>query len=76
MKTVPADKVLYSTIGQDVLCSRDQDVDYLTPSTHEKADTCIILHDYDAASKQSDKILIHTIDTEVVVLTVANVFKL
>ncbi len=69
MKTVPADKVLYITSVQDVLCSGDQDVDYLRPCTHDEADACIILHAYNAqvksqshaynaASKQSDKILI------------------
>ncbi len=59
-----------------MLCSVDADLDFLTPCTHEEADERMILLTFDVASKQCNKIMIYTVDTDVIVLAVANVSKL
>ncbi len=74
--TLNQTKELYVTNRQNVLCLVEADLDYFTPCTHEEADTRMFLHTFDAASKQYDKIMICTVDTNVVVLAVANVSKL
>jgi hypothetical protein len=77
LKNPPAGKEIYVTDGKNVLCTTaDADLDYLQPCTHEEADSRMILHAFDAASKMSQKILIRTVDTDVVVLAIANAQKL
>lgn len=43
---------------------------------HEEADTRVIIHAYDAAKKGSHEIKIRTVDTDILVLAVANMEKL
>ncbi len=59
-----------------MLCSDKADLDFLTQCTHKEADTRMILHVFDEASRQCDKIMIRTVDTDVVVLAIADVSKL
>jgi len=47
-----------------------------TSIAHEEVDTRIILHPADAVSKGFQKILLHTVDTDVVVLAVAAATRL
>ncbi len=70
-------KELYVTDSQNVLFTApDTDLDYLQPCTHEEADSRMILHAYDAASKIHSHFLIRTVYTDVVVLAIANAYKL
>ncbi len=68
IKAAPAANELYVINGQNMLCSVEADLDFLTPCTHNETDTRMILHVFDAASKQCNKIMIYTVDTDVVVL--------
>ena len=52
------------------------DVSGLAPCNHEEADTRIFLHLGDAVKAGYNKVLIHTVDTDVVVLAVASVQQL
>ena len=48
----------------------------LSPCNHEEADTRVILHALDAARKEACKILIRTIDTDIVILAIAYFFSI
>jgi len=48
------------------------DATALSPCSHEEADTRLILHAADAAARGMNRIVIKTVDTDVVVLAVAN----
>ena len=69
-------KQMVSTKGSGVLCIPPQDTSYLAPCDHEEADTRIILHLADAVKEGFRKILLCTVDTDVVVLAVAAADKL
>ena len=68
-------KQIVTTSGSEVLCIPPQDTSGLAPCDHEEADTRIIVHMADAVNKGYKKILIRTVDTEVVVLAVAAAVK-
>ena len=68
-------KEIVTTSGSDVLCIPTQDTSCLTPCDHEEADTRIIVHLADAVNKGYKKILVRTVDTDVVVLAVAAAAK-
>ena len=53
-----------------------QDTSHLAPCDHEEADTRMIPHMADAVEKGFRKILLHTVDTDVVVLAVTAAAKL
>ena len=58
---------------QHVLCTRvNQDVSALAPCSHDEADIRIMLHAIDATHKGFRKIMIRTVDTDVLVLAVSN----
>ena len=69
-------KQIVATNGSEVVCSPPQDTSLLAPYNHEEADTRMILHPADAVRKGFHKILLHTVDTDVVVLSVAAAAKL
>ena len=58
-------KQVISTKGQTVLCSS------IAPCNHEEADTRHLLHVADAAHQLFSKVMIWTVDTDVVVLAIA-----
>lgn len=64
-------KELYTTYGEYVLSSPRRDG--LMQCSHEEADTRILLHALDASQCGYRKILIRTIDTDIVVLAVSEV---
>ncbi len=65
-------KDILATNGENVLCSpASQTLDQLSPCTHEEADTRIIIHCFDAASKGHQKIIIRTVDTDVVIIAIS-----
>ena len=71
--TAWADNV--TTNGPDVLCNPSLDISRLAPD-HEEADTRMMLHLADAYSEGFRKFLLRTVDTNVVVLSVAAAAKL
>jgi len=67
-----ADKELVITKGDDVLRKPLLlDTSALAPCNYEEADSCIMLHATHAAHNGHKKILVRTVDTDVVVLAVA-----
>ena len=65
-------KAVYATDGHDVLCSMAQiDSTGLVPCSHEEADTRLFLHVADAIKKGDRKLLVRTVDTDVVVVAIA-----
>ena len=70
---IKTNKEFITTQDSGVLCINHPDVSDLAPCTHEETDTTIILHLEDAARKEYKTVLIHTVDTDVVVLAIAAV---
>ena len=64
-------KEIITTKGQSVMCNMSRDVSRLCPCDHEEADTRIILHSLDAYENGFHEITIRTVDTDVVVLAIA-----
>ena len=65
------------TLGSVVLCTPEQDTSSLEPCNHEEADTRMFLHIKDGLDRQGlHRVLIYTVDTDVVVLAISAVAKL
>ena len=65
-------KTIYSTIGTEVLCSlAAADVSSMAPCSHEEVDTRLFVHVADAVRKGFQKVMVCTVDTDVVVLAIA-----
>ena len=74
VENLSTEKEFFSTCGKHVLCSRvHQDVSALALCSHEEADTRMFLHAKDAAEKGNRRIMLRTVDTDVVVLAVSTV---
>lgn len=70
-------KTIYATVGKQVVCSQDDaDLSTLSPCFHEEADTRLLLHVADAAKKGCTTACVRTVDTDVVVLSIATFSKL
>ncbi|MES9879449.1 MAG: hypothetical protein ABW185_01030 [Sedimenticola sp.] len=64
--------VVYSTNGDLVIASRDAvDLSGISPSNHQEADSRIFLHLSDAAQQGHSKAMIRTVDSDIVVIAVA-----
>ena len=66
-------KQIVTTTGSEIMCTPPQDTSHLAPCDHEEADTRMILYMADAVN---NCILLRTVDTDVVVLSVAAATKL
>ena len=65
-------KIIVSTVGERTISSSAElNHDHISPCTHEEADYRIILHVADMARNGVHKVLIRTIDTDVLVLCIA-----
>ena len=66
-------KEVYTTLEEKVLHSGSnrQDLSRLEPCIHEEADTRIMLHAKDSAVSGNERIIIRTIDTDIVVLSIS-----
>ena len=65
-------KNVFATDGENALCSsKSQNMDQMSPCIHEKADTRIIIHCFDAARKGHQKLMIRTVDTDVMIIAVS-----
>ncbi len=51
-----------------MVCTQAREVDGAVPCSHEEADTRILLHVQDAVRRGYSKVLIPTVDTDVIVL--------
>ena len=65
-------KLVYVTDKYSVICSHQEaDTDYVSPCNHEEDDMRVIIHAFDAARKGSQKLLIRTVDTDILVPAIA-----
>ena len=64
-------KHVVTTNGNEVLCIPPQDTSGLAPCNHEEVDTLMFVHLADAETKGFNKVLLHIVDTDVIVLAVA-----
>ncbi|KAG0717220.1 hypothetical protein GWK47_008187 [Chionoecetes opilio] len=71
-----SDKQIVTTYGSDVTCIPACDTSHLAPCDHEEADTRMMIHLADAVRDGFQKILLRTVDTDIVVLAVAATTKL
>ena len=62
---------MITTTGSEVVCIPPHDTSHLAPCDHKEADTRMILHMADAVNKGFKRIVLHTVDTDVAVLSVA-----
>ena len=63
------ENLIISTIGSSVITNRSFDnVSTLCPSNHEEADTRMLLHAANASQSGIGKVMIRTVDTDVVVI--------
>eukprot|EP00112_Aurelia_sp_Birch-Aquarium-sp1_P007906 Seg1863.1 transcript_id=Seg1863.1/GoldUCD/mRNA.D3Y31 product="hypothetical protein" protein_id=Seg1863.1/GoldUCD/D3Y31 len=73
----PEGKTVIVTKGENALCWPPRDTSLINPCNHEEADTRIFVHVKDAQQGQGmNRAIIHTVDTDVVVLGVAAVVRL
>ena len=70
------DKELLTTYNEDVISALLFDKEELSPCNHEEADTRMLLHAAHASRQGHSKIMIRTVDTDVVILAIANVYKI
>lgn len=70
-------KELYTTMGASALTSTGRDTEgRLHPCDHEEADTRIMLHISDAVAEGLIKVLVRTVDTDVLILAINCVQKI
>ncbi|XP_032222990.1 uncharacterized protein LOC116604554 [Nematostella vectensis] len=74
--SVQCDAQVISTDDIDVVSHATVDKEGLAPSNHKEADTRILLHVKHASARGMKKVLIRTVDTDVVILAVAFARKL
>jgi len=65
------DKIIVTTHKQNVLSSSPINSSNLEPCNHEEADSRIFVHVLDAIKQGHSKIMICTVDTDVVILAIA-----
>ena len=65
-------RIVFPDFGQQVLCNPPPgDVSSLSPCNHEEADRRMMVHVADAVQKGLTKVLLRTVDTDVVVIAIA-----
>ena len=77
--SIDAEKQVISTHGKQVLSIMPiscDNIERLAPCNHEEANTRMVLHAADAVQCRFTKILLHTVDTDVLILAIAFVEKL
>ena len=71
------DKTIYSTMDDQVVCSsRGSITSTLAPCSHEEADSRIFVHVKNMAQQAYTKVMIRTVDTDVVVIAVAKFLQI
>ena len=74
--TLGANKEIVATDGEQVLVCPARDISSLAPCSHEEADTRMFVHAAEATNRGHMKIIIRTVDTDVVVLAISVVHQL
>ena len=67
---------IIATHHKDVVCTQPRDTTGLAPCTQEEADTQIFLHVSDAVNHGYSKVMIRTVDSDVLVLAIAAAHQL
>ena len=70
---IETEKQVIITHHKDILCTQPRNTTGLAPCTQEEADTRIFLHVSDAANHGYSKVMIRTVDSDVLVLAIAAV---
>ena len=70
------DKELLTTYNEDVISALPFDKEGLSPCNHEEKDTRMLLHAAHASRQGHSKIMIRTVDTDAVVLVIADFYKI
>lgn len=65
------EKICIFTIDRDILSNSTPDTSRISPCTQEEADTWLLLHASDCAKDEHKKLMIRTVDTDVVVLAIS-----
>ena len=65
------DKQVISTRGHEVVCNSDIDISKLSPCTHEEADTRLLLHAAECSRQGFNRVMIRTVDTDVMVIAIS-----
>lgn len=63
--------LIVTNVGENVITSMTYDSSMIQPCNHEESDTRIYVHVKDAVSAGHRKIIIRTVDTDIVVLAVS-----
>ena len=73
---IDKEKQVVTTKGGKVLCRKhQQDTPLLSPCTHEEADTRLMLHVADSVRNGLKKIMVRSVDTDVVVIAISIIHK-
>ena len=67
-------KVITNTTNQAIVSTQNDmsDVEYIQPCSHDEADTRILLHVARCVRQYLRKVVVETVDTDVVVLAIGN----
>jgi hypothetical protein len=68
--TITSPKVVIATLGSAAISNRGEEVTALSNCTHEEADSRIFVHAMHATSQGYHKIMVRTVDTDVLVIAV------
>ena len=71
IETIQTDKTVITTHNVHVLSTNTHDTSALAPCNHEEADTRMFVHAADAVNQGCQKIMIRTVDRDVVTITVS-----
>ena len=66
-----SDRAIISAYDDKVTSTTDEDITLLSPSDHEEADTCLFLHVNDMATEGFTRVMIRTVDTDVLMLSIS-----
>jgi hypothetical protein len=65
------EKQIIVTHHRNVICTQPHDVSEISPCTHEEADTRIFIHVADAVKHGHRRVMIRTVDSDILVLSIA-----
>ena len=71
IEIIQTDKRVITTYNEHVLSTNTHDTSALAPCNHEEADTWMFVHAADAVNQGCQKIMIRTVDTDVVTIAVS-----
>ena len=71
--SLQTEKIMVATLDEQIVTNRQEwgELHHIAQCTHEEADTRVILHAVNAKKTGCQKILIQTLDTDVVILSIA-----